>query len=251
MENELELQLFDQDGVTMARADDGSVYRLADVMRHNYPDAKFDDATGEEIPDIRRTFSRMLGGDEGGGAAYKTRTGKIVTDPTTGQSYREQGDYVYSEEDLQRAVDFRQPLENPTQMSIFDAVLAQTQNPRAAYDAAVGASYAPVLGTVIGGQDAYRGGRSFLGAMRDGDAAGMKASGLEALLGGADVLMTAAPFMKPMAKTTMRALRATGASPQGAVAPTMVAGTIAAMRDSQPEQLNVIDEYLKSLQARR
>jgi hypothetical protein len=31
----------------------------------------------------------------------------------------------------------------------------------------------------------------------------------------------------------------------------MVAGTIAAMRDQQPEQLNVIDEYLKSLQARR
>lgn len=52
MSDGIGLQLFEQDGVMMAEAPDGSVYRLADVMRHNDPDTPYDDVTGARVADL-------------------------------------------------------------------------------------------------------------------------------------------------------------------------------------------------------
>lgn len=52
MSDGIGLQLFEQDGVMMAQAPDGSVYRLADVMRYNDPDNAYDDTTGARVADL-------------------------------------------------------------------------------------------------------------------------------------------------------------------------------------------------------
>ena len=54
MSDGIGLQLFEQNGVMMAEAPDGSVYRLSDVMRHNDPDTAYDDATGARVADLEQ-----------------------------------------------------------------------------------------------------------------------------------------------------------------------------------------------------
>ena len=60
MSDGIGLQLFEQNGVMMAEAPDGSVYRLADVMRHNDPDTAYDDATGARVADLEQAQSNSV-----------------------------------------------------------------------------------------------------------------------------------------------------------------------------------------------
>ena len=50
MENGISVELFEKDGMLMARSPDGSEYLYADIMRHNNPGFDFDDYTGAPLP---------------------------------------------------------------------------------------------------------------------------------------------------------------------------------------------------------
>ena len=133
-----------------------------------------------------------------GGEAFKTRAGEIVMDDQ-GRAYRMPGEYVYSDDDLQRAMDMRNS-NNRVSNAIFDQVLRSTGNPTMAADAVNVANYTPGVGTVIGGQEAYDALTEIPDGYREGDYMDMAKNAGMAGMGIMDAVLTMAPFAKGIMK---------------------------------------------------
>ncbi len=144
---------------------------------------------------IRENFDATIGTDAG--EAFKTQYGGVTLDPYTGRAYHNAGDYVYSAEELQKAMDARNTT-NRMSGSIFDYVFDKTGNPNMARHAVNAASYSPGLGTAMGLEDAYQAAREIPDDYQAGDRGAMAKNTGYALMGMGDAALTMAPFAKPI-----------------------------------------------------
>jgi hypothetical protein len=156
---------------------------------------------------IRKNFGATLGTDAG--EAFKTQYGGVTLDPYTGRAYHNAGDYVYSAEDLQSAMDTRNTL-NRMSGSIFDYVFDKTGNPNMARDAVNAATYTPFVGTAMGLEDAYQAAREIPDGYREGDRMYMAKNAGLAALGLGDAALTMAPFAKPIFNAMKRVPKTVG-----------------------------------------
>ena len=78
---------------------------------------------------IRENFDATIGSDAG--EAFKTQYGGVTVDPYTGRAYHNEGQPVYSAEELQSAMNTRNTT-NRLSGSIFDYVFDKTGNPNMA-----------------------------------------------------------------------------------------------------------------------
>ena len=147
MADSIQLQLFEQDGVTMARAPDGSTYRLSDVMRYNNPGVAYDDDTGMAVNDM--TTAQL--------SAYE---------PTLRERMR------YGISDFLTGLGVDRYKANQAGDTIMG-------NPNAGIDG-IGLADLTPLAAVFGGQE---GARTAAAGYRAGDPGMMAAGGLEAGLG--------------------------------------------------------------------
>ena len=156
---------------------------------------------------IRENFDATIGTDAG--EAFKTQYGGVTMDPYTGRAYHNAGDYVYSAEDLQSAMDTRNTL-NRMSGSIFDYVFDKTGNPNMARHAVTAATYTPFVGTAMGLEDAYQAGREIPDDYQAGDRGAMAKNAGLAALGLGDAALTMAPFAKPIFNAMKRVPRTVG-----------------------------------------
>ena len=92
---------------------------------------------------VRNEFDASIGHDRSN--AFATEAGGYAFDDQ-GRAYHTQGDYKYSADELQRAMDVRNT-DNQQRGAIFDTILSQTGNPVMAADAATAADFTPFVGT--------------------------------------------------------------------------------------------------------
>ncbi len=151
---------------------------------------------------IREGFDVTIGTDAG--EAFKTQYGGVTLDPYTGRAYHNAGDYVYSAEELQKAMDARNTT-NRMSGSIFDYVFDKTGNPNMARHAVNAATYMPGVGTGIGLEDAYQAAREIPDDYQAGDRGAMAANTGQVALGLGDAALTMAPFAKPIFNAIKRA----------------------------------------------
>ena len=144
---------------------------------------------------IRENFDATIGSDAG--EAFKTQYGGVTMDPYTGRAYHNQGQPIYSAEELEKAMNTRNTT-NRLSGSIFDYVLDKTGNPNMARHAVNAATYSPGLGTAMGLEDAYQAAREIPDGYREGDRMYMAKNAGLAALGLGDAALTMAPFAKPI-----------------------------------------------------
>ena len=132
---------------------------------------------------IRENFDATIGSDAG--EAFKTQYGGVTMDPYTGRAYHNEGQPVYSAEELQSAMDTRNTT-NRLSGSIFDYVFDKTGNPNMARHAVNAASYSPGLGTAMGLEDAYQAAREIPDDYQAGDRGAMARNTGYALMGMGD-----------------------------------------------------------------
>ena len=156
---------------------------------------------------IRKNFGATLGTDAG--EAFKTQYGGVTLDPYTGRAYHNAGDYVYSAEELQKAMDARNTT-NRLSGSIFDFVFDKTGNPNMARHAVNAATYSPGLGTAMGVEDAYQAAREIPDGYREGDRMYMAKNAGLAAMGLGDAALTMAPFAKPIFNAMKRVPKTVG-----------------------------------------
>ena len=156
---------------------------------------------------IRENFDATIGTDAG--EAFKTQYGGLTVDPYTGRAYHNAGDYVYSAEELQKAMDARNTT-NRLSGSIFDFVFDKTGNPNMARHAVNAATYSPGLGTAMGLEDAYQAAREIPDGYREGDRMYMAKNAGLAAMGLGDAALTMAPFAKPIFNAMKRVPKTVG-----------------------------------------
>jgi hypothetical protein len=144
MSDNIELQLFQEDGFTMARDPSGNVYKLSDVMRYNYPDQRFNDKTGAPITNTIRDQYRI------GGLLPEIADEKLekdFADPYEG-IFRKKGDFKYSEDDLKRLTDIEMG-DNKITTNMYEMRVRSGDDPMVAMSRAQLAGFAPVLGSAV------------------------------------------------------------------------------------------------------
>jgi hypothetical protein len=156
---------------------------------------------------IRKNFGATLGTDAN--EAFKTQYGGVTLDPYTGRAYHNAGDYVYSAEELEKAMNTRNTT-NRLSGSIFDYVFDKTGNPNMARHAVNAATYSPGLGTAMGLEDAYQAAREIPDGYREGDRMYMAKNAGLAALGLGDAALTITPFAKPIFNAMKRVPRTVG-----------------------------------------
>jgi len=197
---------------------------------------------------IRKNFDITIGTDAG--EAFKTQYGGVTLDPYTGRAYHNAGDYVYSAEDLQKAMDVSNTT-NRLSGSIFDYVLGKTGNPNMARHAVNVATFSPGVGTAMGLEDAYQAAREIPDGYREGDALDMaKNTGLMAL-GVGDAALTMAPFAKPifnaMKRMPKNISRAGRAVERGMFAMDDMMKPAVSSNKSQNALMQELERYLESV----
>lgn len=148
---------------------------------------------------MRKQFDISVGMN---GEAYKTQQAGYAFDDQN-RAYHKPGEYVYSDADLQRAMDARQS-ESVLSNEIFDQVLRRTGSPRMAADAVAAANFTPGVGTVIGGQETWAALKDIPDGYREGNYGDMAANAGRVGMGVMDMALS----MAPAAKTLFKGARA-------------------------------------------
>tara|TARA_Y100000114_G_scaffold124308_1_gene120044 strand:+ start:476 stop:1141 length:666 start_codon:yes stop_codon:yes gene_type:complete len=197
---------------------------------------------------IREGFDVTIGTDAG--EAFKTRYGGVTLDPYTGKAYHNAGDYVYSADDLQSAMDARNTT-NRMSGSIFDYVFDKTGNPNMARHAVNAASYSPGLGTAMGLEDAYQAAREIPDDYQAGDRGAMAANTGLAVMGLGDAALTMVPFAKPIFNAMKRAPKNIGragrALERGMFALDDMMTPTVSNRKPQSKLMQELERYLESV----
>ena len=148
--------------------------------------------TEREDMAVRNKFDWSIGSDQRD--AFATEAGGYAFDDQ-GRAYHTQGDYKYTADELQRAMDVRNQ-DNAQAGMIFDQVLQRTGNPTMAADAVTAAAFSPFVGTTMSLEDGYRAASEIPDAYREGDILGMAAKAGEAGMAGVEAAATMIPFGK-------------------------------------------------------
>lgn len=148
---------------------------------------------------LRKNYEMSVGGN---GEAFKTRSGGFELDEQ-GRAMHLPREYMYSDEQLQRAMDVRNS-DNRIGNLIFDFIQRQTGSPTMASNAVSTAGFTPGVGTAMGLEDAYQAAKDIPDGYREGDYRDMAGNAASVALGLGDAALTALPF----AKTAVRGARA-------------------------------------------